>query len=59
MWKTIVVAKSEGRQLLMSEYQAGKDVQDLLKRMERLEKTLGSENDVESFIKISAAEIRH
>jgi|1185.fasta_scaffold188058_2 hypothetical protein len=43
----------------MSEYQAGKDVQDLLKRMERLEKILGSENDVESFIKISAAEIRH
>ena len=59
MWKTIVVAKSEGRQLLLSEYQAGKDVQDLLKRMERLEKILGSENDDESFIKIFPAEIRH
>ena len=59
MWKTIVVAKSEGRQLLMSEYQTGKDVQDLLKRMERLEKILGSENDDESFIKIFAAEIMH
>ena len=43
----------------MSEYQAGKDVQDLLKRMERLEKILGSENNDESFIKIFAAEIRH